>query len=144
MPFVELTLSGDEASAEADGAILERWTTAVRGAGDPCLLLNARGLIAATSPTARELLGLAEGVDGSGRGLIDGLLRLVDFTVAQGTLADWELERIPPLQALSSGALARGLLRIAVRQTVYTLDAVSTPLRSGEHLCGSLTFFNRC
>lgn len=144
MPFVELTLSGDDASIEADGAVLDRWTTAVRGAGDPCLLLNSRGLITATSPAARELLGLTDGVDNSGRGLIDGLLRLVDFTVAQGTLADWELERIPPLQALSSGALARGLLRIAVRQTVYTLDAVSTPLRSGEHLCGSLTFFNRC
>ncbi|MEV0651277.1 hypothetical protein AB0I28_39090 [Phytomonospora sp. NPDC050363] len=144
MPFVELTLSGDDESVEADGAVLERWANAVRGAGDPCLLLDARGLIEATSPEGRNLLGLPEGIDKAGRGLIDGLVRLVDFTVQQGSLADWELERIPPLQALSSGALARGLLRIAVHQTVYTLDAVSTPLRSGDHLCGSLTFFNRC
>lgn len=144
MPFVELTLSGDDESVEAGDAVLERWSSAVRGGSDPCLLLDSRGLIHASSPEARNLLGLPEGIDGAGRGLIDGLVRLVDFTVAQGSLADWELERIPPLQVLSSGALARGLLRIAVYKTVYTLDAVSTPLRAGSRLVGSLTFLHRC
>ncbi len=50
--------------------------------------------------------------------------------------------RIPPVLALTSGRLARGLMRTRAQQgEIVTMDAVSTPLREGDTVIGSLTFF---
>lgn len=122
---------------------LAGWARVVAPAPDPCLLINTRGVVVACSAPASVLCGLPSPDHAVGRGLLDGVLRLVDFTAAGGRLADWELARIPPLQALSTGGLARGLLRLRLDDAVRTLDAVSTPLREGPEVAGSLTFLAR-
>jgi len=45
--------------------------------------------------------------------------------------------------SIRSERLARGLLRVvpAPGEPPVTVDAVTTPLRSGDRLAGSLTFF---
>ncbi len=144
MPHVELSLSEPALNALVGRAgAVARWAGPAAVAEEPCLVLDASGGVAAASPSCRMLLGLCETDDLDGRGLLDGVLALVDFTAAQGRLADWELERIPPLMALTTGGLARGLLRYRVGDTIHTVDAVSTPLWDGADVVGSLTFFCR-
>lgn len=117
------------------------WIRLVRGAQDPCLVLDRCGRIAACSISAVVLLGLADPVTVVGRRLLDGEPHLVDFTAPSNRLCDWELGRIPPLRSLSTGDLARGVLRIRLAQRVRTVDAVTTPLHHDGELAGSLTFF---
>ncbi|MFI5955881.1 hypothetical protein [Cryptosporangium sp. NPDC051539] len=78
-----------------------------------------------------------------GRGLLEDVIELVDFSASRLRLRPDEVERIPPLFALSTGSLARGLMRIRAGGTTWTLDAVATPLRVGGSVLGSLTFFHR-
>jgi hypothetical protein len=68
-------------------------------------------------------------------------LPLVDFTAAASVLPDTEISKIPAVQALLSERLARGLVRVRVRDEIVTMDAVATPLFDGEETVGSLTFF---
>ncbi len=144
MPQLELSLSGPTATALVDRAgAVARWAGPAAIAEEPCLVLDASGAVAAASPSCRALLGLCETADVDGLGLLDGVLALVDFTAAQGRLADWELERIPPLLALTTGGLARGLLRYRLGDAIHTVDAVTTPLWDGADVVGSLTFFCR-
>jgi hypothetical protein len=121
---------------------LHGWITVVSGAADPCLLLNAAGLVTACAPVTVELLGLPEPAAMVGRGLLDGLLHPVDFTAAGERLAEWELRKLPPLAALATGALSRGLLRLRHGPDVRTADAIATPLHHDASLIGSLTFFH--
>jgi hypothetical protein len=52
------------------------------------------------------------------------------------------MANIPPLLAVTSGRLARGLLRVQrPGQLPGTVDAIATPLRDGDTVVGSLTFF---
>jgi hypothetical protein len=120
---------------------LRGWIGLVRGAQDPCLVLDRSGRIAACSMSAVVLLGLTDPVTVVGRPLLDGEPYLVNFTASNGRLSDWELGRIPPLLVLSTGRLARGVLRIRQHQRVRTVDAVTTPLHHDGELAGSLTFF---
>ena len=61
----------------------------------------------------------------------------VDFT--SGAMPDLELERsVPPLRALATGGLARGLLRLRSSAGLVTYDVVAVPL-SGQS--GALAFF---
>ena len=122
---------------------LAGWAGVVAAAPDPCLLIDTSGVVLACSPPASVLCGLPSPAHAVGRGLLDGVLRLVDFTAAGGRLAEWELNRIPPLLVLSTGGLARGLMRLRLDDTVRTVDAVATPLRDGPDLAGSLTFLSR-
>ncbi|GAA1326121.1 PAS domain-containing protein [Actinocatenispora thailandica] len=138
----DLPVPGTPAPADSDGTALRGWVTVVAGATDPCLLLNAAGLVTACAPAAIELLGLPEPAAMVGRGLLDGLLHPVDFTAAGDRLADWELAKLPPLAALATGALSRGLLRLRRRSAVQTVDAIATPLHHHASLIGSLTFFH--
>lgn len=119
------------------------WADVVTTADEPCLALDPDGVVTAVSPSCLVLLGVGAAADLVGRGLLDDVVELVDFTASQGRLLDCELDRIPPLLALRSGGLARGLMRVQVADAVRTLDAVSTPLRAGDRVLGSLTFFTR-
>ncbi|GIM84066.1 hypothetical protein [Salinispora arenicola] len=150
MAHVELSLS--EVPVPAVGAPAEQecdnvtsWSVTVSQADEPCVLIDAGTRVVAVSASGSELLYLGERPDVIGQPLLDGGLRLLDFTANRGELTEPELDKIPPLLAITSGRLARGLLRIeGVSAGVpdATVDAISTPvLRAGE-VAGSLTFFS--
>ena len=109
-------------------------------ADEPSLVIDASEVIVATSPAFESLVGLHR--PAAGQGLLDGVLQLLDFADG-GELAGAEIGKIPPLLALTSGRLARGLLRLRCGDTACTLDAIATPLFSGGATVGSLTFFSR-
>ncbi|MDG4827725.1 hypothetical protein O7627_00205 [Solwaraspora sp. WMMD1047] len=149
MAHVELSLS--EAFAppvapipEPPADSFDSWCATVSGAVEPCLLIDLERVILAVSPSCCELLGLSAPARIVGRRLLDGGLRLLDFTATRGELPEPETEKIPPLLALSSGRMARGLLRVAgglQRDSDATVDAIATPLLRDGALAGSLTFF---
>jgi hypothetical protein len=148
---VELSLSGAfvpqaRTPAEAEFvANLERWTNTVTVATEPCLIIDADMTIVAVSPSCGELLGLGKPADGLGQPLLDGgMLRLIDFTAGGGELARPEIERIPPVLAIRSGRLARGLMRVQTdpANAAVTIDAIATPLVEAGQVVASLTFFS--
>jgi hypothetical protein len=142
VPHVELSVSDPHVRRTPVGSSLDQWAAAVTDAAEPCLVIDAQAVIVALSESCRTLLGLDRSA--VGQSLFDGVLRLLDFSSAASTLADGELNKIPPLLALSSGRLARGLLRVACADggAACTLDAIATPLLDGEKPAGSLTFFS--
>jgi hypothetical protein len=150
MPHIELSLARADAAPDALPALrvigparhLDAWLEAVSEADEPCLLLDAGGVMIGVSPPCVALLGAGGPADLLGRGLLEDVVNLVDFSAGREPLPEAQLERLPPLLALASGALARGLLRIRTGDTVVTLDAVATPLRAHGQLVGSLTFFH--
>ncbi|SHN47954.1 hypothetical protein [Cryptosporangium aurantiacum] len=123
---------------------LENWLQTVSEAEEPCLLLDRDGVVLAASSTCHAVLGVVSARGGLvGRGLLEDVIDLIDFSAARTRLRPDEVERIPPLFALSTGALARGLMRIRSGTSTWTLDAIATPLRVGGSVLGSLTFFHR-
>jgi len=135
----ELTDLGTPAG-DHDGS-LERWALAVSSAAEPCLLLDGSGTVVAASRSCSALFGVAP-AEAVGRHILDGVLILLDFNTVSGELPDWEADKIPPLLAGASGGLARGLMRVRGEDgTPRTVDAISTPLREGTTVAGSLTFF---
>jgi hypothetical protein len=146
---VELSLSeafalGPATVPKSENAVT-RWAAAVRDAAEPCLVIDAEAVIVATSASCCALLGLGHPASTVGRFLLDGVLRLVDFTAARGELTEAEIDKIPPLLALSSGRLARGLMRVQCSADGIqhaTVDAIATPLLRGGTPAGSLTFFS--
>ena len=111
------------------------WLLAVRTAVEACLLLDGDGRICAASTAAAKLLN---GVpDAIGAKFAD-LVSSVDFT--SGAAPDLEPERsMPPLRALATGGLARGLMRVRVSDgTLVTYDVVAVPL---ERQRAVLAFF---
>ncbi|MFV2102259.1 hypothetical protein [Micromonospora sp. LOL_024] len=150
MAHVELSLSevfvpsgGTPTEQEYDN--IERWSATVSSADEPCLLIDSQTLVLAVSATGCELLRLGVPEDVIGLPLLDGRLRLLDFTAYRGELAVPEIDKIPPLLALTSGRLARGLLRIEAAEEGSpdaTVDAISTPVLVNGNVAGSLTFFS--
>ncbi|MGI5212701.1 hypothetical protein [Plantactinospora sp. CA-290183] len=127
---------------EVDG--LTRWSGTVATAAEPCLLIDEKTIISAVSPICCELLGLGTPAEAVGLPLLESSLRLLDFTAARGELTEQDVEKIPPLLVLHSRRLARGLLRVqrgATDETDITVDAVSTPVLTGQDVVGALTFF---
>lgn len=121
---------------------LGQWAAPVQTAEESCLVINADGVIMAASAACARLFHLGQAFELTGRRLLDRqVLVLIDFTAAGNELGEAEREQIPPLLALSSGRLARGLLRVRNSDTSRTLDAISTPLRRHDAVVGSLTFF---
>lgn len=110
------------------------WGEAVRSSTECCLLLDAQARVSAASPAAASVLGLALGVR-----FLD-LVSTVDFT--SGAAPDLEQERtLPPLRALATGGLARGLVRIrTAHDELVTYDVVAVPLARQS---GVLAFFAR-
>lgn len=141
--FVPHVLPDDELSPAGVARLgtLQRWSVVVREAVEPCLVIDARETIIGASAACCALLGLGDPAAAVGRSLLDEV-RLIDFTANQGELTEPEMANIPPLLAVTSGRLARGLLRVLrLGQPPSTVDAISTPLRDGDEVAGSLTFF---
>jgi hypothetical protein len=67
---------------------------------------------------------------------------MIDFSADGGRLSDTEVAKVPPLLAVSSGRLARGLVRVRSGDAVATLDAIATPIGPADAVAGSLTFFS--
>jgi PAS domain-containing protein len=118
-----------------------RWADTVFAADEPCLVIDDSMTIVAASASCCALLGLSDQRTAVGRPLLDAGLRLVDFTAARSELAETEVDKIPPLLAVTSGRQARGLLRVHRDNANDTVDAIATPLLLDGKVAGSLTFF---
>jgi hypothetical protein len=147
---VELSLSGafvpqarTPAEAEFVGGI-DRWTSTVSAAAEPCLVIDFTSTILAVSASCADLFGLGDPGQAVGQPLLGGVLRLIDFTAGRGELAEPEIEKIAPLLAITSQRLARGLMRVQPggRTIDLTVDAISTPLWEAGQVSASLTFFS--
>jgi hypothetical protein len=149
---VELSLSGafvPQARTPAESEFLsnvERWAATVATAVEPCLIIDVATTILAVSPSCSELLGLGKPADAVGQrllGLGEGALRLIDFTAGGGELDEPEVEKVPPLLAIRSERLARGLMRVQIDgdDAHLTVDAIATPLIAANQVVASLSFF---
>lgn len=140
MPHVELSLSEPHLRPPPAESSFDRWAEAVDGAGEPCLLIDSAATIVAVSNACRDLLGMDTAP--VGRSILDGVLRLLDFSSTGCPLHDDEVGKIPPLLAVTSARLARGLIRVRAGGRACTLDAVAAPLFDGERTAGSVSFFS--
>ena len=122
---------------------VERWAATVLAATEPCLIINTEGQIAAVSVAGCELLGLDKPAEAVGQKLTEAIA-LIDFTANAGALEEPEAGNIPPLLAVRSERLARGLMRVVPEEgrPPVTVDAIATPLSDGEKILGSLTFLS--
>ncbi|WP_432833275.1 hypothetical protein [Dactylosporangium sp. CA-092794] len=127
-------------SADPAESALERWGATVDGAAEPCLVIDAQRVVVAMSESFELMLGVTESPVNR-RLLDDDVVHLLDF--GDGDALDQvEVARMPPLLALSSNRLARGLVRIRCASGPCTFDAIATPLTDKDTVVGSLTFFS--
>jgi hypothetical protein len=89
---------------------LDLWGHTARQAQEPCLVLDVKRHRVAASPGCGELFAFTA-TDAVGRRLVD-VLRLLDFNAVAGKLPSGKWTRVPPLLAISTAVLARGLLRV--------------------------------
>jgi len=141
VPHVELSVTDPafgRARQPADSS-LAKWAMAAADAEEHCLVIDHNALIIAISASFEALLGLT--VSAIGRPMVGCVMKLFDF--GDGfELGPAEVDKTPPLLALSSGRLARGLMRVrGAGDANRTLDAISTPLIEQSVITGSLTFF---
>jgi hypothetical protein len=122
---------------------VDRWTSTVAAAAEPCLVIDTSGTILAVSVSCCELFGLGKPAESIGQPL-GSALRMIDFTADGRELDESDAEKIPPLLAIRSQRLSRGLLRVvpSAGEPPLTVDAIATPLLTGDRLAGSLTFFS--
>ena len=135
---LSLQLSGNPLNV-APGS-LALWALTVSAANEPCLVLRRDGLVAAVSPGCANLFAIdpARAVN---LHFVGEVVELLDFGRVPARLPEWEVEKIPPLLAVSSRGLTRGLLRVRGEKGPTTVDAISVPLRDGADVVGSLSFF---
>jgi hypothetical protein len=141
VPHVELSVT-DPALGRTRQPVdssLAKWAMAAADAEEHCLVIDHDALIIAISASFEALLGLT--VSAIGRPMVGSVMQLLDF--GDGLeLTPAEVDKTPPLLALSSGRLARGLMRVrGAGDASRTLDAISTPLIEQGAITGSLTFF---
>jgi len=145
MAHVDLALSDltDAGRVLGVSGSLDLWAYPVSMAAEPCLLVDAAGVLVAASPGCTELLGIDPNT-AVGRPLVGGVLHLLDFGAIVSDLPAWEADKIPPRLAATTGGLARGLMRVRGPDgSPITVDAVSVPLRDNTQsspVVGSLTF----
>jgi hypothetical protein len=147
---VELSLSGafvPQARTPTESEFVtsvDQWITTVAAAAEPCLVIDVTTKILAVSPSASQMLRLGQPAEAVGQPLLGGVMRLIDFTAGGGELDEPEIERIPPLLAIRSGRLARGLMRVQTDagDAHLTVDAITTPLMHGDEVVASLTFLS--
>jgi hypothetical protein len=112
------------------------WAERVTEAQETALLLNERGRVVAISTGAALALNL-DVTTCLGKALLD-LVVVVDFS-ATGVPVDDPDVQLPPLKALRSQTMARGLVRLRLgRGVLTTYDCVGVPLAGGA---GALAFF---
>lgn len=112
------------------------WADRVTEAQETALLLNERGRVVAISTGAALALNL-DVTTCLGKALLD-LVVVVDFS-ATGVPVDDPDVQLPPLKALRSLTMARGLVRLRLgRGVLTTYDCVGVPLAGGA---GALAFF---
>jgi hypothetical protein len=115
------------------------WARLAAGSADLVIALDAGGRVLAMSPCAAQLIVGPGGDRVIGRHLLD-VLDLVDFNPTPGD-ASMYADRIPPLLAIASNALSRGLLRVRTGGRTVTLDAVAAPLHDAAgSLVGTVCF----
>jgi hypothetical protein len=113
------------------------WAPRIREAEEACLLLDENGRLVALS-TGCALALTIDPVSGVGQPLVD-LVEMVDFSATGLRVEDPEVQ-LPPLKALRTDSLARGLVRLRLGKTVtVTYDVVGVPLAGGV---GALAFFS--
>jgi hypothetical protein len=139
---VELSLSElIGAAPRAAAGSIEMWAGVVAPAREPCLLLDHTGRVVAASAGCAELFAI-DAARVVSRHLVGEVLALLDFNLTAGELPLREVDKIPPLLAISSGGLARGLVRVRLPAGAITVDVVSAPLRdAGGEILGSISFF---
>jgi hypothetical protein len=105
---------------------LAAWVVRIREASEACLVIDRTGRVAAMSGCGGQLLSV-DPVAAVGVLLLD-LVVLVDFTSTGIPIADPDLQ-LPPLRALKSGGMARGLVRLRrPHGGLGTYDIVGVPL----------------
>lgn len=113
------------------------WSQRVTEAQETCLVLNERGRVVAMSAGTAMSLNLDPAAS-MGRPLLD-LVTLVDFSQTGVPVEDPDVQ-LPPLKALRTGTLARGLVRLRLAHgLLVTYDVVGVPLAGGQ---GALGFFS--
>ena len=113
------------------------WSQRVEEAQETCLVLDSRGRVVAVSRGCALSLNL-DPATALGKPLLD-LVVLVDFSQTGVPVEDPD-QQLPPLKALRSGSLARGLVRLRLaRGVLATYDVVGVPLAAGQ---GALGFFS--
>lgn len=118
------------------GSVAE-WAKRITEAQETCLLLDDRGRVVALSAGCALSLNL-DPRTAHGKPLRE-LVALVDFSATGLPVEDPELQ-LPPLKALRSATMARGLVRLRLgREVVTTYDVVGVPLAGGV---GALGFFS--
>jgi hypothetical protein len=112
------------------------WAQRVTEAQEIALLVDERGRVVALSTGAALALNL-DPATALGRLLLD-LIVLVDFSATGVPVEDADVQ-LPPLKALRSRTMARGLVRLRLaRGVLVTYDCVGVPLAGGD---GALAFF---
>jgi hypothetical protein len=140
VPRVELSITDLGPVVPPAPDPLGHWVRAVAGAVEPCLVVDKRAVIIAMSHPCVEILGLPGSPVGAS--LREGPLKLIDFSAGGDKLSDNEVNKVPPILAVMSGRLARGLIRVRCDGYVFTLDAIATPIGPPNAVAGSLTFFS--
>jgi hypothetical protein len=141
LALTDLTEPGSGRGYAGFSGSLDLWSYPVSVAAEPCLLVDAFGVVIAVSPGCAPLLGVSPQA-AVGRRLVGGVLHLLDFSGVVSDLPAAEADKIPPVQAATTGGLARHLIRVQGADGLpHTVDAVSVPLRDGVAVVGSLTFF---
>jgi hypothetical protein len=131
-PLVARTLDLD---AHGTGPI-SVWLPAVQASSEACLMLDEQGRVVAASASVGAVLGTTA-TRAVGSKFCD-LVTAVDFTSDAAPEADPE-RSVPPLRAMATGSLARGLLRLRSASGVLTTyDVVAVPLSDQS---GVLAFF---
>lgn len=147
MAHIDLALSDltDPGRLLGVSGSLDLWSYPVSMAAEPCLLVDADGVVVAASPGCEALLGI-DPQTATGRRLVGGVLHLLDFGAIVSDLPAWEADKVPPRLAATTGGLARGLMRVRGPDGApRTVDAISVPLRdqaTSAPVVGSLTFFS--
>lgn len=119
---------------------LERWCSAATEAPEACVVIDTEQRLLASSQSWCALVGIPDPAAAYGHPLLS-VVRLLDFGDG-ADLDEGEATKIPPLLAIKSKTLARGLVRVpGTGEEPTTLDCVATPLWDGETLVGSLSFF---
>jgi hypothetical protein len=142
---IELSLSGHQFAPPVSAPLtgMAGWAAVAASAAEQCLVIDTNLKIVAASPSCCTLLGMGDPTDILGRPLLT-VLRLIDFTANRNLLTDSDIDKIPPLLAVTSGRLARGLMRVdgaTEPGTDETVDGIATPLFHDTAVSGSLTFF---